>query len=105
MGLDHVLALALFIFLILFHPMDQLCGPVLHKTTYSLNKYLWSDCDVLNSLLVPGISSRQDPPRPCPLGAYTLEQGCQTHCHRGPHQPHSCLPRAKCNFSSLTVKE
>ena len=37
-------------------------------------------------------------------------QGCQTHFHQGPHQPHSCLQRAviilglyQCNYS-LTVK-
>ena len=40
-----------------------------------------------------------------------IEQGCQTHFHRGPHQPRSCLQRAevilglyKCNCS-LTVEE
>ena len=40
-----------------------------------------------------------------------LEQGCQTHFHQGPHQPHGCLQRSKiilglykCNYS-LTVKE
>ena len=39
-----------------------------------------------------------------------LEQGCETHFHWGPHQPHDCLQRAeiilgqyKCNY--LTVKE
>ena len=32
-------------------------------------------------------------------------QGCQTHFHRGPHQPRSCLQKAECNFNSLTVKE
>ena len=42
---------------------------------------------------------------------YLLYQGCQTHFHRGPHQPRSYLQRAeiileqyKCNYS-LTVKE
>ena len=35
----------------------------------------------------------------------SLRQGCQIHFHWGPHQPHSCLQRAKCNFNSLTVKE
>ena len=34
-----------------------------------------------------------------------LKQGCQTHRHRGPHESRGCLQRAKCNFSSLTVKE
>ena len=34
-----------------------------------------------------------------------LKRGCQTHFHRGPHQPHGCLRMAKCNFNSLTVKE
>ena len=40
-----------------------------------------------------------------------LNQGCQSHFHQEPHQPHSCLQRAKvilglykCNYS-LTVKE
>ena len=40
-----------------------------------------------------------------------LAQGCQSHFHRGPHQPHGCLQRAeiivglyKCNYS-LTVKD
>ena len=40
-----------------------------------------------------------------------LEQGCQTHLHWGPHQPHGFLQRAEimlglynCNYS-LTVKE
>ena len=28
-----------------------------------------------------------------------IGQGCQTHCQRGPHQPHGCLQRAECNFS------
>ena len=35
----------------------------------------------------------------------TLRQGCQTHFHQGPHQPHGCLQRVECNFNSLTVKE
>ena len=26
------------------------------------------------------------------------------HSHQRPHQPHSCLQRAECNFNSLTVK-
>ena len=30
-----------------------------------------------------------------------LEQECQTHFHRGPHQPHSCLQRAECNFRTV----
>ena len=34
-----------------------------------------------------------------------LKQGCQTHFHWRPHQPHGCLQRTKCNFNSLTVKE
>ena len=33
-----------------------------------------------------------------------VKQGCQTHFHQGPHQPHSCLQRAECNFNSLTVR-
>ena len=24
-----------------------------------------------------------------------LDRGCQTHCHRGPHQPRGCLRRAE----------
>ena len=43
--------------------------------------------------------------------AQNLIQGCQTHFYWGPHQPHSCLQRAKiilglykCNYS-LTVME
>ena len=41
----------------------------------------------------------------------TLKQRCQTHFHRGPHQPHGCLQRAECNLGlykcnySLTVKQ
>ena len=42
---------------------------------------------------------------------HSVEQGCQTHFHLGPHQPCGCLQRAeiilglyKCNYS-LTVKE
>ena len=42
---------------------------------------------------------------------YAPEQACQTHSHRGPHQPRGCLQRAnvilglyKCNYS-LTVKQ
>ena len=31
----------------------------------------------------------------------TLEQGCQTHFHRGPHQPCSSLQRAECNFRTV----
>ena len=27
---------------------------------------------------------------------YATEQGCQTHFHRGPHQPHRCPQRAEC---------
>ena len=34
-----------------------------------------------------------------------LKQWRQTHFHQGPHLPRSCLQRAKCNFSSLIVKE
>ena len=30
-----------------------------------------------------------------------LGKGCQTHFHRGPHQPHSCLQRAECNFRTV----
>ena len=30
-----------------------------------------------------------------------LERECQTHFHQGPHQPHSCLQRAKCNFRTV----
>ena len=26
-----------------------------------------------------------------------LKQGCQTHFHRGPHQPRGCLQRVECN--------
>ena len=33
-----------------------------------------------------------------------VEQGCQTHFHQGPHQPHSCLQRAECNFNSLKLR-
>ena len=32
---------------------------------------------------------------PCRKG---LRQGCQTHFHRGPHQPRGCLQRAEGNF-------
>ncbi|KAF6119922.1 hypothetical protein HJG60_010301 [Phyllostomus discolor] len=28
----------------------------------------------------------------------SLSQGCQTHFHWGPQQPHGCLQRAECNF-------
>ena len=42
---------------------------------------------------------------------YCLAQGCQTHFHRGSHQPHGYLQTAeitlglyKCNYS-LTVKK
>ena len=35
------------------------------------------------------------------MSANSLEQGCQTHCHRGPHQPCSCLQRAECNFRTV----
>ena len=28
----------------------------------------------------------------------TLGQGCQTHFHRGPHQPRGCLQKAEFNF-------
>ena len=31
----------------------------------------------------------------------SLDQGCQTHFHRGPHQLHRCLQRAKCNFGTV----
>ena len=30
-----------------------------------------------------------------------LWQGCQTHFHRGPHQPRSYLQKAKCNFRTI----
>ena len=30
-----------------------------------------------------------------------LIQGCRTHFHQGPHQPHGCLQRAKCNFRTV----
>ena len=30
-----------------------------------------------------------------------LGQGCQTHFHRGPHQPHGCLQRAEWNFRTV----
>ena len=30
-----------------------------------------------------------------------LCQGCQTHCHQGPHQPLGCLQRAECNFRTV----
>ena len=33
-----------------------------------------------------------------PNKEHLLDQGCQTHFHQGPHQPHSCLQRAECNF-------
>ena len=31
----------------------------------------------------------------------TLDQGCQTHFHGGPQQPHGCLQRAKCNLRTV----
>ena len=30
-----------------------------------------------------------------------VEQGCQTHFHRRPHQPRSCLQRAESNFRAV----
>ena len=30
-----------------------------------------------------------------------LWQGCHTHFHRGPHQPHGCLQRAECHFRTV----
>ena len=45
------------------------------------------------------------------MASQLIEQQYQTHFHCGPHQPHSCLQRAKiilglykCKYS-LTVKE
>ena len=38
-------------------------------------------------------------------GREELKQGCQTHFHQGPHQTHSCLQRAECNFNSSAVTE
>ena len=32
---------------------------------------------------------------------HSLDQGCQTHFHRGPHQPCGSLPRAECNFRTV----
>ena len=37
----------------------------------------------------------------CLLWEYSIFQGCQTHFHWGPHQPRSCLQRAKCNFRTV----
>ena len=30
-----------------------------------------------------------------------VRQRCHTHFHQGPHQPRSCLQRAKCNFKTV----
>ena len=38
-----------------------------------------------------------------PLKTNSLEQGCQTHFHQGPHQTPGCLQRAKCNFRSVSM--
>ena len=38
--------------------------------------------------LIRGMAILRDTPR----------QGCQTHFHRGPHQPRGCLQRAEYNF-------
>ena len=43
-------------------------------------------------------------PQTLPVCAFCnclLEQGGQTHLHWGPHQPCSCLQRAKCNFRTV----
>ena len=32
---------------------------------------------------------------------YCIQQGCQTHFHRGPHQPCGCLERAEYNFRTV----
>ena len=32
---------------------------------------------------------------------FHLVQGCRTHFHRVPHQPHGCLQSAKCNFRTV----
>ena len=34
-------------------------------------------------------------------GSSFIRQGCQTHFHRGPHQPLSCLQKAECNFRTV----
>ena len=41
------------------------------------------------------------------LGALlrTSRAGVSNSFSPGPHQPRGCLPRADCNFNSLTVKE
>ena len=31
----------------------------------------------------------------------TIVQGCQTHCHQGPHQPCGCFQRGECNFRTV----
>ena len=38
------------------------------------------------------------------LGLYFLVQGCQTHFHGGPHQPHGCLQRAECSFRTVHMQ-
>ena len=61
-------------------------NPVARFTTYFLNFYLFMFRE----------RGREE----------ETEQGCQTHFHWGPHQPHGCLQRAeiilglyKCNYS------